>query len=168
MNPVNLFRPIAIFNGFTFTDLADFGPLTLLIFGIILTALFKWRYSEQKWAHNFAVAFLLISILGYLTQHVYLYLFAKEFEHITGKMPVPMINDPKWLPSRFASLAPYYHRVNYAEAYAGAFSVFPLPLFFILHKRLTKWQIILMGISIAFVCFIDLSDPYRLWEWWMD
>jgi hypothetical protein len=153
---------------FTFTDWADFGPLAFVVGGTILISLFRRRYTKQQWAQNIAFIALLISIYGFLTSHFFLYLFAKEFEHLTGKMPIPMVNDPKWLPDRFPSIAPYYNRVEYAEAYSGAFSVLSLQLLFALHKILARWQVVFVSLSLVLVAIIVQNDPYHLYQWWID
>jgi hypothetical protein len=163
-----MFRPIFMFTMFTFTDVADFGPLTLTCIGFMaIVAYYRWSSKSPKMQMAMFL-FLLISILGFLLGHLFLYIFALQFQHITGSFPVPMMNDPKWLGNMYPSLKPYYSHVNYAEAYAGAFTLLIVPAFFSTIKTLSKWQHCVLIVAVIIVMGVVTLDPGRLYEWWLD
>lgn len=161
------FRVMLVFIGFTFTDVADFGPLLTLFIGLSGVALI--RRSPQKRVSLPLIALMFLLSLWPILPNLGLFFMARELQAAQGSWPQVMVNDPKnclgHVSLRFDAL---FHLVNYLEAFLGAWMVIFLSLFFAAkaHFSLTqrRWYMSLTLLSL----FLVLLDPGHLYPWWLD
>lgn len=160
-------RVFSIFLNFTFTDLEDFMPLFTLIIGIILA--FRLNASPQKPASAALIASMLLLSLWPILPNSSLFFMARELQSVHGAWPQVMADDPKlWL----GAVSPHYdalfHLTGYLEAFAGAWMVLFLTLFFALKPRfLPVWRRVFIGLC-GFSLLVFLFDPGALFAWWLD
>lgn len=158
----------AIFFGFTFTDLPDYGPFLTLFVG--LWGAFVLAVSPPKRASPALVALMSLLALWPVVPHMGLFFLARELQRFNnGAWPQVMVDDPK---NRLGHVSPQYdalfHAVNYLEAFAGAWLVLFFTLFLALRSRFSRACQYLFIALVVDSMLVFIFDPGNLYAWWLD
>jgi hypothetical protein len=162
-----IFRVAAIFTGFTFTDVEDFGPILSLLIGL-LGAVLIHRAPHKRTSLPYISLMLLLSAWP-LLPNFGLFFMARELQSVSGTWPQVMIDDPKnWYGHATPEFDALFHLINYLEAFSGAWMIVFVALFFAAKARLSSAQRRLL-LGLTFISFVlALCDPGHLYAWWLD
>lgn len=160
-------RALTIFDGFTFTDVVDFTPVSTLFIG--LTAAYALKRAPVKPASSALQTTMKLLALGPLLPHLALWGMASQFRSHAGIWPQAMVNDPMNLRGH---ISPFFdglsELVTYLEAISGAWLVIFLVLHFSTRERIGSTQRRLQcGLAMGSLVLLAM-DPGDLYRWWLD